>query len=195
MRTEIVKIYTFNELSEEAKDTAVENLRRSYYDYNDFAGWAVDNCSLFEPKHNELEELFGTEYKFPLIENTRKNIFFDTDRNYFLDCQEAMQVTNDTHFLKWLGINEELAEKTDYKIYTPNGRNSDTIIEFEEGYSCEFTDEDNKILMLAEDKFNQHIKDILERIKNGIDYRYTDEAITEDIEANEYEFTEDGNLY
>ena len=192
MRTIRTKIYSFEELSNEAKQTAIQEVREMYYEDNNFAHWAVDDCALFEPKHQELEELFGKDYNFPLIENTRESIYFNTDRNSFLDCAKAMEVTNDKQFLLWLGIdtNEEEFKDISFNIFTPNYRNSDTTIEFED-FDSSFGD----VVDMAVEKFNNHIQDVLKRIEADIDYRFTDEAIIEDIEANEWEFYKNGKKY
>ena len=108
MRTIITKVYKFDELSEQAKQTAIEEVRNEYYQDNDFASWAIDDCVLFEPKEKELVELLGEDYNFPLIENTRESIYFDTERNRFLDCEKAMVVTNKRQFLLWLGIDTNI---------------------------------------------------------------------------------------
>ena len=197
MRTIRTKIYSFDELSNDAKVIAIENIRQNYYSDNDFELWAVEDCALFEPIQTELdligfESNNGNEF---LIENTRKSIYFGTDRNSFLDCAEAMEETNNELFLKWLGIEGELAEKIESEIYTPNNRNANTTIEFSEGYGCEFSKEDLTVLENATKKFNNHIQSVLKRIEADIDYRFTDEAITEDILANDYEFLKSGKQY
>lgn len=66
MRTIRTKIYKFNELSNDAKQVAIENYRNQD---NDFETWAIDDCSLLEPIEKELRDLFGKDYDFPLIEN------------------------------------------------------------------------------------------------------------------------------
>ena len=63
MRTEEITIYEFHELSEKAKQKAIENVRESYYVYNEFSEWVIDDCCLLEPPHKELENLFGDKYK------------------------------------------------------------------------------------------------------------------------------------
>lgn len=192
MRTIRTKVYKFDELSEQAKQTAIEEVRNEYYEDNDFASWAVDDCALFEPKQQELNELFGEDYNFPLIENTRESIYFDTGRNKFLDCAKAMEVTNEKQFLLWLGLTEDIINGDDFSfnIFTPNYRNADTTIDFD-GFDSKFDD----VISNAQDKFNDLIGDILNRIEADIDYRFTDEAIIEDIEANEYEFLSNGKKY
>lgn len=192
MRTIEVNVYKFEELSDEAKEVAIEQMRNRYYEYNDFASWAIDDCSLFEPKHEELIRLFGKEYKFPLIENTRKNIYFNTDRNWFLDCVDAIEITNDNQFLKWLGLTDEIINNEDFSfhIFNPNYRNADTTIDFD-GFDSKF----DEVISNAQDKFNEHIQDVLKRIEDSIEYRFSDEAIIEDIKANEYEFLSNGEIY
>lgn len=192
MRTIRTKVYKFDELSEQAKQVAIEEVRNEYYEYNDFANWAVDDCALFEPIEKELIELFGEDYNFPLIKNTRKSIYFDTERNRFLDCEKAMQITNKKQFLLWLGIDieDEAFENIYFEIITPNYRNASTEIAFDD-YDEMFEDR----IEVAVERFNSLISDIIDRIEAAIDYRFTDEAIIEDIEANNYEFLSNGKKY
>lgn len=198
MRIIETKIYSFSELSDEAKEKAIESVRESYYESNDFAYWALDDCYLFEPKYEELIKLFGDGFYQklnggtgePLIGNNRKDIYFSAGRDWFLDCTKAMEINNERYFLLWLGIPEKIVDDVQFNIYTPSGRNADTTITIEydgDGY--------NEELCAAEAKFNEHIDDCLRRIERDIDYRFTDEAIIEDIEVNEIEFTEDGEKY
>lgn len=194
MRTIEIKLYSFDELTDEAKVKAIDNVRNQDGYGDDFGRWAVDDCALLEPSEAELVELFGEDYKFPLIKNTRKDIYFSSGRNWFLNVEKAIDVTNDEHFLTWLGVPKSLQDKICYSIYTPKYRNSDTTIEFAEVTDEDFTGAEEIILEDAKVKFDDHIKDVLKRIENDIDYRYSDEAVAEDIEANEYEFLECGEL-
>lgn len=76
------------------------------------------------------------------------------------------------------------------------GRNRSTTIEFD--FDDDFdapTDEELRVIYNAKDKFDSHIDDILRRIESDIEYQFSDEAIAEDLICNEYEFTEDGNIY
>jgi hypothetical protein len=193
MRT--IEIYKFNELSEESKKIAIEEVRKSYYEYNDFAQWAIDDCALFEPSEAEMKTLFGEEYKFPLLKNNRKNLYFSFERDRFIDISKALEITNEEQFLKWLGIdvkkftNVEGFRVFDYAIY-------EGIIEFDTTHwSIEFTKEQAEILEKATAKFENHCQDILKRIETAYDYRFTDESILQDIESNSYEFFENGTLY
>jgi hypothetical protein len=130
-----------------------------------------------------------------LLTNSRKNIYFSIDRNWFLDCQEAIAVEDENAFLDWLGLPKELASKTEYEIFTPPFRNADTKIEFTHNENEYFTDSEEDYLGQAMNKFETHINNCLKGIEDSINYRFTDEAIMEDIEANEYEFEEDGTQF
>lgn len=193
MKVITTKVFNFSELSTEAQDVAIEQVRTQEHFGDDFAEWAIDDCSLLEPNHDELVELFGEDYKFPLIENTRGRIFFDTGRNWFIDVENAINVTNDSQFLTWLGLSKELQEKVSYNIFTPKYRNSDTTIEFEEVDEEEIIEAEEQILIQAVEKFNNHIGDILNRIQNDIDYRYSDEAVKDEITDDMF-FLENGEL-
>ena len=58
----------------------------------------------------------------------------------------------------------------------------------------EFTEQELIKITEAVDKFEEHCQEILNRIEADIDYRFTDEAIIEDIQANNIEFTEEGEI-
>ena len=86
--------------------------------------------------------------------------------------------------------------KVYFKISATQARYADTIIEFEEN-RCDyiFSDEERKILDYAEVKFSNHMEDVLGRISEAYEYYFSDEYIAEQLEINEYEFTEDGKIY
>lgn len=199
MKTIEVKIYQFNELTTAAQQIAIDHFRNVKYEDSSVFDWAIDDCFLFEPNHKEMETLFGEEYTKltkPVIANTRKNIYFDTERNRHLDADEGIEITNEKMFLIWLGIPEEMHKKVYFTIKNNWARYPDTIIKFEEN-DCDyhFTEEENIILENAADKFSNHMEEVLNRIGENIDWQFSDECIAEDIEINQYEYTADGKRY
>lgn len=182
MRTITTTVYSFDELSEIAQQKAIENIREDYYKSNNFAEYSIDDCYLLEPRHEELS--IFSEYKDILIKNNRK-IYFDLDRNRHIDISQAMEIQNSTLFLKWLGLDQRLIDKVDYTILKDS-------IEFLNQSDNEFTVIQDAKLRAAEYKFKNHCNYILERIEMGIDYCFSDEGIEQDIIANEWEFTENG---
>ena len=89
-----------------------------------------------------------------------------------------------------------MQEKLFYTIKNTGGRYPDTMIDFEEN-ECdyEFTAEENKILDNAAYKFNDHMEEVLNRIEESLDYQLSDECISEELQANLYEYTADGKRY
>lgn len=199
MKTIEVKIYYFNELTEAAQQIAIDQFRNRKYEDTSVAEWTIDDCYLFEPEHAEMTLLFGEEYTKltkPVIANTRKNIYFDTERNRHLDADEGIEITNEKMFLTWLEIPADLQNKLFYNITNNYGRYPDTIILFEEGETdYQFTDQELAILENAAEKFSDHMYSVLDRIEESIDYQFSDEYIADEIQANEYEYTADGKRY
>ena len=175
------KIYTFDELSNEAKENAIEQIRNSYYNRNDFWEWSKDDCALLEPPHKEMIELFGDDYKFPLIKNLRNGL-----RVYegTADLSKGAKITNIEHFLKWLGLDD----KCNYSIVDAN-----ILLWLAE--DKEPTEEEELLFEKAQTKFRNHLNSIFDRVQEGYDYRFTDEAIIEDIEENDCDFLEDGTIF
>lgn len=176
MRIIETKAYKFNELSEEAKEKAIENHRESMY-YLDISEWIIDDCYLLNPKGiNDL-----------IIGNTRK-IYYSLDRDRHIDISNGMEVKDDIAFLEWLKIPFDIHDKVYYTI----GKDTIEFEENEDGYT--FTDNELEILDNAKEIFEDHCDWVLNCIESNIEYYFSDENIIEDINCNEYEFTEEGNI-
>ena len=199
MQTIQIEIYEFNELNKEAKENAIEQIRQKRYNCNDYIEWIKDDCYLFEPKHDELFKLFGSEYSKmndPIIGNIGKKLYFDLDRNRHIDASEAMIINNEKMFLSWLEIPENMHDKIYFSIKSTNSRYSDTYISFEENeYNYQFSDIELKILENANDKFCDHMENVLNNLENYFDYCFSDESLINEIEGNDYQFTENGEFY
>ena len=191
-------VYNFDELNEQAKQKAIERLRLTKYESSDVPQWAIDDCYLLEPHNNELTLLFGERYSKldkPILGNTRK-LYFDLERNRHIDADEAIIVNYEDMFLEWLGIPESLSQKLYWRIKDNGYRYADTIIEFEPNdHDYEFNEKENEILTNAIDKFSSHMEEVLDNIEKCILYQYSDECIIQDIEANDYKFTENGIIF
>ena len=168
MRTIETKAYTFSELSEQAKQKAIEN----HYDINvDYDWWE----SIYEDAANIGLKIDG----------------FDLDRSLHASgglTLSALEVAQN--------ILNEHGEKCDtYKLaqdflheHAPIF--SDYMNEESENYESKELEDD---LAHLEDEFT---KDLLNEyafmLQKGYEYLTSDEAITQTIKANGYEFTEDG---
>jgi hypothetical protein len=176
MRTIETKVYEFNELSEEAKEKAIDNMRTRMYDW-DIHYWVIDDCYLLNPKGiNDL-----------IIGNTRK-IYYSLDRDRYIDISNGMEINNDIAFLEWLKIPFDIHDKVYYTI----GKDTIEFEENEDGYT--FTENELEILDNAKEIFEDHCHWVLNCIESSVEYYFSDEGVIEDIQCNEYEFTEKGNI-
>lgn len=205
MRT--ISIYTFDELSDEAKAKAIENVREQMKEngHDQFAfRYAIDDCALFEPAHQEMEEILGGDYfernrtsdgKYGqfVFKNKRKVIYWDEARQ-MAAIAEALEITNVPMFLTWLGIPERLHG---YVYYEMEDRGTQTRL-----YLSHDLLSDNpmceafaQIFDAATKKFDAHISEISHRIAQGMEDYYNDEEIEEKIGDSDYEFNEDGTIF
>ena len=196
MRT--VTVYNFKELEPVAKLRAIEEVREELMEkeYYEAALWAADDCALFEPVHDEMTELLGNDYyekngnQF-VFKNNRTNIGFD---DYEIHINEALEITNDKMFKKWLGIPDVLSGWIEYEIEEGPSK---TEIEFE----CTLLSSDPRypaiaaVIEKASEKFSNHMADILIRLENGVEEYFSDDNIEDKILDGEYEFDESGSTY
>jgi hypothetical protein len=199
MKTIELNIYQFSELSKDAQSKAIEEYRERLYKYNTFSEYALDDCYLYEPRHTEIVDLCPAyaDYGKPIIGNSgSKKVYYDLDRNRHIDASNGIVINNEKMFLEWLEIPECMHHRLYYTIKGTWAKYPDTIIRFEENdISDEFTEDEMKILGNAQDKFSNHMDDVLNRISEAYEYYFSDEHIAEQLEINEYEFTEDGKIY
>jgi len=209
-RTITTELFKFEELSPEAKAKAIENYREQLeegrHGASDFPRWAIDDCSLLEPKHVDMVELFGEDYYAEnkeqfVFKNNREGITFNCDHPYrHLSFHNALEVTNDKMFLTFLDIPEKFHNSVDYEFYDDDHRYPDSKIEFQITNQEDLTPQDLKEIQdaieVATTRFDVHRSSILERIENDIEYRYSDESIEEELENDgSIEFTTDGEIW
>lgn len=190
-----IEIFKYDELSDEAKVTARENVElllrdAEYYQAED---WAIDDCALFEPAHEEMVKLFGKEYTDMqdfVFKNNRKNIYLYDDAIHITD---ALEIADKKKFEIWLGIQD--APELSYEIVGDRETYIDLYLtepddsfDSHEGYA--------EIVDNARKKFEAHMKTIMQRIEDSIEFYFTDEDNIENrIEGYEMEFYIDGRIY
>jgi hypothetical protein len=137
---------------------------------------------------NDYYEKNGNQFVF---KNNRTNIGFD---DYEIHIYEALEITNDKMFKKWLGIPDVLSGWIEYEIEEGASK---TEIEFE----CTLLSSDPRypaiasVIEKASEKFANHMADILIRLENGIEDYFSDDNIEDKILDGEYEFDESGSTY
>ena len=174
MRTIKTKVYTFEELSEEAKEKVIENL----YTINvDFDWW------MFTYEDAERAGLKITS--------------FDLDRNRhaegdFLDtawiCADKITKEHGENCETYKTAKEFLNSWNVLVEKYSDGIKTDIVKEENEGEFDREADE------LENEFLNSIVEDYSMMLQKEYEYQMSDEAIIETIEANEYEFTENGKL-
>jgi hypothetical protein len=208
----LLEYVDFQNLSDEAAENAIENVRNEKYKGNyggyDVSENAIDDDALFEPSQEEMSKIFGDDYyerngdRF-MIENTKKNISFEgtQSQNYYLHCSDALDVTSDNLFFRWLGVPTRFWKYVSYSFKDSNWSRTNTSIEFE----IDETDMEENLgegsmkvldpyLEEAEKKFNAHIGHVLSQISDRIDAEFEDNGIVDTIEGYDIVFTEDGEI-
>ena len=174
MKTKTYNVYTFDELTDEQKEKAIENLRNinvdydwwdaTYYDASEI-GLQLESFDLDRNRHATGKFIDG-------VENVARLII----ENYGATCETykiAVAYQHDRDAL----VSKLSDGKNTYVVTEENE------IEFDE--QCDELDE-------------SFLKDLLEdysiNLQNEYKYRMSDESIIETIQANEYEFTENGKI-
>ena len=219
MRTIETKIYTFNELSDEAKVKAIDNYRDINVDHE----WWDGDCWLeLSTKQIKERKIKTVDYSVcgacvssvkingsdELIPDNNANIkgfyphytglfkwkdmFFNLDRGHYLEFTDLVVMCDET-FRKFLRIPKKLWENCYYSFRTSNG---DTVIEIEENdYERDFTDLQLESIERATEIFNDHVQVAWRNLYDSYYLLMSDEYVEETIIMNEYEFTEEGNIF
>lgn len=178
-----IKVYTFDELSEEAKKNAIDNMRYrvaedlDYFDADDFGETIKEVCEVFnaESYGNELTNLHyrGDDYGEYMDEDGQETA--ESVRSFVEDR------------LNLNGISKKAIE-TDWGF---TGVYSDDA-------ACQYI---RKVLNGEENP--DSIDEFIEVLGNQIDYQWEkqqesnceDETVAEELSANNYEFLEDGTPF
>lgn len=186
MRTKEITLYKFEELSDRAKQRALDNAR--YWNVDD-ANWDWH----YDEYHFELLADIGIEVK--------KGFYFDLGRSWYItpkdiriiDITKLTSACNPRPHLNWLCEIGDFAASISYYPY----RDGKAIIDCN-GPCYERHSRLNRALESLREDMQQALDDTLEKILKSIcaqyEYLTSDEAVAESLIANECEFTENGDL-
>ena len=193
MRTIRTKVYTFNELSQEAKEIAIENYRDKmdvYLDcFNDDAVEQIEKAGFYD----------DVKLQYSLSYSQGDGLSFSCSR-----IEERVLLS---FFAEVLGKGKEKTAKVIIEncsfVNTGNdGRHcfaSKNDIEFIlESYKNDYNNINNivkKVETKIENLYMELCEDLEKQGYSDIEYQYSDEAITETLIANEYEFLANGKMY
>jgi hypothetical protein len=175
MKTIQINTYKFNELSEEAKQQALENLWDINVDYDWWEG-------VYEDAKNVGLKILG----------------FDIDRASYVKAKFLWSAEETAE--KILKEHGEMCET--YKTAKEFLKDRDSLVEkYSDGINKNIVAEDNEYdfdndIEELEDEFLKSIcEDYRIMLSKEYDWRTSKEAIIESIESNDYDFTENGKIY
>ena len=180
------KTYNFNELTEIAKEKALNHFRESNVDYE---WWDF----LFENFKEELEEK-GISFK---------NCYFEFYRSRFLYFTD-IDINDLNKFIKALPLklNRVVLNSLldgEISLFIRESRNEYNYFDLEDNTDNKITENKRIKKHIDLDKLNEWFKDYsnncLKRLYDEYCYLSSDEYITEEIELNEYKFLENGELF
>jgi hypothetical protein len=203
MRT--IQIFKFDELNPEAQQTAIREHKWEMREKEgqDALHWALDDCSLWEPPHDEMVAVLGSDYydrnltpngqygQF-VFANRRNPLRADLDSRY-LKFGKSLEITNGSMFLTWLGIPSELQKQVEWEIDDTGAYRSELVLTLEVDESDPQKDAKIEILRAGYNKFKNHVDKCIDRIETGFEEYFSDENVAERLRSNETEFTSTGN--
>lgn len=211
MKTIEINLYKFSELSEEAKENAIENEIRKGIDTSFYWDEAHQSVKAFHDVFNTREGFNSwLDVRFGYIEDNVRELKGWRLRKYIIN-----NFWSDIHKGKYYSVkanhlirHKRVKSKTLSNGNAFNAYYSAITIE----RSCPFTgvcydmdllDPIYNLIDWKEDyselTFEELMENCLDSLRASLesedDYRNSDEAISEDLEANDYDFTEDGDIY
>ena len=189
--TKQYEVYKFNELSEEGRENALNKLADINVDYDD---WYDDDI------YNEFAGDIGLHVNI-------KDACFDLDRGNYLyfetynhnskkDYIPGIYVDDSKKFCISAGLNwksyivRNNAECISIGHLHYGGGSGRNIIG--ESFNCELSRDDFDKLEILLESF---IEKCFLQLKDSYEYSTSRESIIDTIEANDYDFTEDGNIF
>jgi len=171
MKTKTINIYSFSELSDDAKQKAIENWRNTceddcYFVWEHIKEGAKEIGLIIQ----SLEDHRPNRGEFKISANeVAANIF----SNHGQQCETYK--TAREFMDQWEPFFEDYMDKNS------------------EGY--ESRENENKLQELEDEFLQSLLEDYRIMYNNEYEYQNSDEAITETIEANEHEFDENGKRH
>ena len=191
--TKRTDVYTFDELSESAKETAMQWYREGAFDYE---WWDFEDATQIGKIIGiDIDKIFFSgfssqgdgacfegsyAYKVGSVKNLKE--YAPTDKTLHqiaIDLSKAQRKY-------FYGLNANIKQSGHYyhEMCTE-------IRVYDDYESWTDVDTENSII----EPLRDFMRWIYKQLESEYDYLNSDEAVKESIEANEYEFDEDGNIY
>ena len=192
IQTTTKEVYTWDELSEDAKQHAIEknwdiNVDSDWwYDYDGKTGFTAKDIAKYRLDSEHCDDLL-----------TYKDMYFSIGRGDYIQFVDA-EFKHEETARKFLGIPKKLWDRIDWYINESPHRETNTRLEYEfndnDGFSIDPTPKQQEILDRAVERFADKISEALSGLRESFEWSTSREQIEETIKANEYEFDIDGNI-
>ena len=200
MRTIERQIFRYDELSEQAKEVAVESMREN------ISSAIIESDSVdYNNTLNEIEQIFGVK-----IYDWNVNEYNSYFRFEFTHIDEETE-NEPRLLLRYLNTNVLPCIDNKKRYYSKTAKASrKSRILYNKSYEycltgcwCDSALDNalNNIKQSVKNKFNARdfvesiLEGFFEQWRNDYEYAISDECISEEIEANDYEFYENGKTY
>lgn len=197
MRTEALHIYTYEELSDDAKEKARDWYRKN--DDNEYSEFVIDDAK-------EVAALMGWEIDkvyYRGFWSQGDGACFEGTLRYNKGCAKlvAAYAPLDKELHRIAKAWQDLQRRNFYALKARVKHRGHYYHEMCTEFDCEDTRHNYGWLQNpeAEDDVEEIARDfmrwIYKRLEAEYEYSVSDEVVAENIIANEYEFTEDGSIY
>jgi hypothetical protein len=171
MKTIEINLYSFDELSEKAKEKAISELIDINVDHEWWDGLFYDSENIgLKITSFDLERNRHAKGEFLLSANeVAQNIF----NNHGEMCETYK--TAQSFMEEWQPVFDDYMDESSEKY--------------------ESSEAEQELMSIEDEFLNSLLEDYSIMLQNDYEYLMSDEAIIETIKANDYHFTEDGKLY
>jgi hypothetical protein len=199
-------VFTYDEAPQELKDKIIEQMRDDEYQHGD--EWFAEYDGVIYDQKTQIAD-------YDMFNNYSKK-YYDLDRGQYIQFPE-LEVKDEIKLLKVLGLPKSILNKVEIGFNSERERN--TEINFHEqssgsnlaiGKHYDLTYEEYKedtpkdedpltkkefeALEKASEKWDDLMHDAWKGLRDNYEYQFTDEALIEKAQSNDYEFDNDGNL-
>jgi len=211
------KVWKIDDAPDEVQEKIIEKLRMDKIEFQD-AFFAEDQGLIFDDDEKKDATDIGLNMPFPKFFDVDSNR--GTDFVQFRD----LEIEDEDKFAKYLGINKALQKRVSFEIENDEKRDMDnTTLEIvppdgigridernisnnsalddlwkynnpEIDPEDRLTEQELDVLIDAVNKFDKLMSMTLRHLTNNFEDQFTDETLTEDARANDYDFDEDGKI-
>ena len=196
MRTEALHIYTYEELSDEAKAKARDWYRKN--DDNEYSEFVIDDAKEVAALMGwEIDKIYWSGFSYQ-----GDGACFEGIMRYNKRCAKLVKAhTNDEELNRIAKAWQSLQRRNFYALEASVKHRGHYYHEMCTVFDCEDTRSNYGWMQNpeAEDDIKEIARDfmrwIYRQLKTEYEYSVSDEVVAENITANGYEFTEDGEIH